>query len=144
MTDKYDESNAEHKEIRLGIERGDGIANMMPRKHALQSIKAAGFIVEHEEDLAAYNDPVPWYAPLSGEFKHVKSLWDVLSAIRMTRIGRYGMGALLITLETLRLAPAGTAQTARELSHGADALVAGARLGLFTPMYLMVAKKPAV
>ncbi|CAG8952846.1 hypothetical protein HYFRA_00007559 [Hymenoscyphus fraxineus] len=144
MTDKYDETNPTHCSIRLGIERGDGIANMMSRTHALTAIKAAGFTVEYEDDLAVYDDAIPWYTPLSGEFKHAKSLWDVLHAVRLTTIGRYAMGALLTTLEMVKLAPKGTAQTARELSHGADALVAGARMGLFTPMYLIVAKKPLV
>jgi sterol 24-C-methyltransferase len=45
-------------------------------------------------------------------------------------------------METLRLAPLGSAETAAELSAGADALVAGGKEGLFTPMYLMVARKP--
>ncbi|KAG9620219.1 putative ABC transporter, partial [Aureobasidium melanogenum] len=40
------------------------------------------------------------------------------------------------------MAPSGTAETARELSAAADALVAGGKEGLFTPMYLIVGKKP--
>ena len=35
----------------------------------------------------------------------------------------------------------GTAQTAHELSLGADSLVAGGKAGPFTPIYLMTAKK---
>ncbi|KAL9106021.1 MAG: hypothetical protein Q9187_008617 [Circinaria calcarea] len=142
MTDKYDDGNPEHRAIRLGIERGDGIANMTPRKHALQAIKAVGFTVEYEEDLAARPDQVPWYYPLAGEFRHIRSLWDLLSVLRLTRVGRTAMSTLLKALETVRMAPAGTAETANELSLGADNLVAGGKAGLFTPMYLMIAKKP--
>lgn len=143
MTDDYDDDNPEHRAIRLGIERGDGIANMTTRKHALHAIRAAGFTLEHEEDLSKRLDEVPWYYPLAGELRHIRSLWDLLSVLRMTRMGRTAMGTLLKALESVRMAPAGTAETANELSLAADNLVAGGRTGLFTPMYLMIAKKPS-
>lgn len=142
MTDKYDESNAKHCEMRLGIERGNGIANMMPRRHAVEAIQAAGFTLEHEEDLADRGDAIPWYAPLAGDLRFVTTLWEYLPALRMTKIGRTAASSLLRGLEKIRLAPSGTADTADELARGADNLVAGGREGLFTPMYLMVAKKP--
>lgn len=144
MTDKYDDSNARHREIRLGIERGDGIANMMSRTHAVEAIKAAGFTLTHADDLAARPDRVPWYYPLAGEFRHVRSFWDLLVLLRITRVGRTAMGTLLRVLETVWMAPSGTAEAADELSLAADNLVAGGREGLFTPMYFMIAKKPEV
>lgn len=144
MTDAYDDTDATHRKIRLGIERGNGISNMMTRQSAVDAIRAAGFQLEHSEDLADNKDSVPWYYPLSGEFRHVRSLWDLLGALRLTTVGRTAMETLLTTLEAVRLAPSGTAETARELSLAADHLVAGARLGLFTPMYLMIGKKPEV
>ncbi|KAF4626221.1 hypothetical protein G7Y89_g11941 [Cudoniella acicularis] len=144
MTDKYDDSNPRHREIRLGIERGDGIANMAPRREAVEAIKAAGFILEHEEDLATRPDTIPWYSPLSGELKYVNNLWELFGALRLTKVGRTTMQYFLKGLELIRLAPSGTAETAHELGLGADSLVAGAKEGLFTPMYFMLAKKPAV
>ena len=143
MTDDYDDNNSEHRAIRLGIERGDGIANMTTRRHAVQAIKAAGFTLEHEEDLAKRPDQLPWYYPIAGELRHIRSLWDLMSALRLTKMGRTAMGTLLTALESVSMAPAGTADTARELSLAADSLVAGAKAGLFTPMYLMIAKKPS-
>ncbi|KAF3891710.1 Sterol 24-C-methyltransferase [Trichophyton interdigitale] len=142
MTDKYDDSDPSHRAIKLGIERGNGIATMMPRKHAMEAVQAAGFVLEHEEDMADKGDTVPWYAPLAGELQ-ARSLWDIFSALRVTRLGRASVSTLLRVLEAAKLAPSGTAQTADELSLGADNLVAGGRAGLFTPMYLMIAKKPA-
>jgi sterol 24-C-methyltransferase len=147
MTDAYDESNEHHRKIRLGIERGNGIANMVPRKEALEAMKKAGFVVEHEEDLAQRKvspiaDRRPWYAPLAGDLAVAQTLGDFFGVLRMSSIGRMGVGVLLRTMETLRLAPLGSAETAAELSAGADALVAGGKEGLFTPMYLMVARKP--
>lgn len=143
MTDKYDETNEKHREIRLGVERGNGIANMMPRSHAVEAIQAAGFKLEYEEDLAARGDDIPWFAPIAGDLRFVTNLWEYLPALRMTRMGRAGASSLLRLLEKLRLAPSGTAETTDELARGADNLVAGGREGLFTPMYLMVARKPA-
>ncbi|OAL61980.1 sterol 24-C-methyltransferase [Trichophyton rubrum] len=142
MTDKYDDSDPSHRAIKLGIERGNGIATMMPRKHAMEAIQAAGFVLEHEEDMADKGDIIPWYAPLAGELQ-ARSLWDLFSALRVTKFGRASVSTLLKVLEAAKLAPSGTAQTADELSLGADNLVAGGRAGLFTPMYLMIAKKPA-
>ena len=147
MTDAYDESNEQHRNIRLGIERGNGIANMVPRRDALEAMRKAGFVVEHEEDLAqrktsAIADRRPWYAPLAGDLRGAQTLGDFFGVLRMSTIGRYGVGFLLRSLETLRLAPLGSAETAAELSAGADALVAGGKEGLFSPMYLMVARKP--
>jgi sterol 24-C-methyltransferase len=147
MTDAYNESNEHHRKIRLGIERGNGIANMVPRKEALEAMKKAGFVVEHEEDLAQRKvspiaDRRPWYAPLAGDLAGAQTLGDFFGVLRMSSVGRVGVGVLLRTMETLRLAPLGSAETAAELSAGADALVAGGREGLFTPMYLMVARKP--
>ncbi|RMZ78288.1 hypothetical protein DV737_g3920, partial [Chaetothyriales sp. CBS 132003] len=142
MTDKYDDNNQDHRSIRLGIERGDGIANMTTRQHAVDALKAAGFELQYEEDLATRPDRIPWYAPLAGEFRHVNNIWELLSAMRLTYVGRVAMSALLRTLEAIRIAPSGTAETANELALAADSLVAGAKRGIFTPMYLMIAQKP--
>lgn len=142
MTDRFDESNPEHRAIRLGIERGNGIVNMCSRAAAVDAIQAAGFILECEDDLAERTGPVPWYYPIAGELKHARSIWDILTVLRMTKFGRASMGNLLWMLEALRLAPAGTAETAGELADGADHLVRGGRLELFTPMYLMIGRKP--
>lgn len=143
MTDRYDESNAKHRAIRYGIERGNGISNMVTRKEAEQAIKSAGFTLLHDEDMAERkNDARPWYAPLSGDINYATGAWDVLGALRMTKAGRVAMETLLSVLEAIKMAPSGTAETAKELSAGADALVAGGVEGVFTPMYLMIARKP--
>jgi sterol 24-C-methyltransferase len=144
MTDKYDNSNQHHRDIRYGIERGDGIANMSTRAEAEAAIKAAGFVLESHEDLAARHDRVPWYYPLLGEFRNVNNLWELFGALRLTKLGRIAMRTLLRVMEAAWLAPSGTAQTADELNGAAESLVAGGKESLFTPMYFMLAKKPTV
>ncbi|KAF2191397.1 hypothetical protein K469DRAFT_720406 [Zopfia rhizophila CBS 207.26] len=143
MTDQYDNSNPHHREIRLGIEQGNGISNMEKVEVALAAMKVAGFELEHHEDLADRDDPLPWYWPLAGELKHVGSIYDIPTVIRMTKIGRGIVHKFVGALETVGIAPAGTQKTADSLAVGADCLVAGGREKLFTPMYLMVARKPA-
>lgn len=142
MTEKYDDDVPHHRKIRIGIEQGDGISNMVKVSEALQAIQAAGFVLEHHEDLAERPDASPWYYPLAGEFKYMGSVLDFFRILRMTRLGRGVVHRVVGGLEKLRLAPEGTQKTANSLAVAADCLVAGGREKLFTPMYLMIARKP--
>ncbi|KAI5288876.1 Replication factor C (RF-C) subunit, partial [Ascosphaera acerosa] len=142
MTDKYDPNNEEHRAVRLGIEQGDGISNMDTQAEALRSIKAAGFDLIVSEDLALRPDAIPWYYPIAGQLKYASSLWDLLSVLRMTRLGRSTLNYALGVCERLGLFPAGSKKTGESLAYAADCLVKGGQMGLFTPMYLMVGKKP--
>ncbi|KAJ9668081.1 Delta(24)-sterol C-methyltransferase [Coniosporium apollinis] len=142
MTDAYDNSNPHHREIRLGIEQGDGISNMEKIEVALRAMKAAGFELEINEDLADRPDPFPWYWPLAGDFRYMQSIWDAPSILRMTKLGRGTVHRFVGALEMIGLAPKGTQKTADSLALSADCLVAGGKEKLFTPMYLMVGRKP--
>jgi sterol 24-C-methyltransferase len=143
MTDQYDNDNLHHREIRLGIEQGDGISNMCKVEEALDAMKAAGFELIMNDDLAERPDALPWYWPLAGELKYLQSAMDLFTIVRMTRWGRTIMHNLVGMLEMIWIAPPGTKKTADSLAHAADCLVAGGREHLFTPMYLMVGKKPS-
>lgn len=142
MTDAYDNDNPRHREIRLGIELGDGISNMEKIEVAIAAMKAAGFELEINEDLADRPDPYPWYWPLAGELKYLSSVWDFPTIVRMTKLGRATVHKFVGGLEKIGLAPKGTQKTADSLATAADCLVAGGREKLFTPMYLMVGRKP--
>lgn len=162
MTDDYDATNPRHREICHGIEVGDGISQMVKISEALRAIKACGFELEFHEDLAQRPDEIPWWYPLgmlplhvsgtvehltnmlytAGEMKHVRSVSDFLTVLRMTKVGRGVMHKFIGGLETVGVAPAGTQKTADALALAADSLVAGAKENLFTPMYLMIARKP--
>lgn len=144
MTDEYDNSNPRHREIRLGIEQGDGISNMVSISEGLRAIKAAGFELELHEDLAQRQDARPWYYPLDGDLRQAGSLGDIVTIARMTKLGRFVAHNTIGALERVGLMPKGTKKTADSLALAADCLVAGAKERLFTPMYLMVARKPMV
>lgn len=99
MTEKYDNDKLHHREIRLGIEQGDGISNMDTIPVALKAMREAGFELEHHENLANCEDPAPWYWPLSGELKYINSIGDVFTILRMTHAVRSIMHKVLGTAE---------------------------------------------
>ena len=143
MKEKYDNDNPQHRSIRLGIEQGDGISNMEKEGVALEAMKAAGFEVLQHEDLSDRPDRRPWYWPLSGDLSMIESIWDLPSILRLTRLGRGAVHQLLSVVERFGLVPQGTRKTADSLTLAADSLVAGGSERIFTPMYLMVGRKPS-
>lgn len=143
MTDKYDNDNPTHRSIRLGIEQGDGISNMEKIDVALEAMRKVGFRLEMNEDLADRPDRRPWYWPLTGDFAMMDSVWDFPTILRLTRLGRGAVHKLVGALEWVGAVPRGTQRTADSLAVAADNLVAGGKEKLFTPMYLMVGRKPA-
>lgn len=142
MTDNYDNTKEHHREIRLGIEQGDGISNMVTISEGIAAIKAAGFEMILHEDLAKRPDPRPWYYPIAGDLSMMGSIADFPRIVRMTRLGRGIAHKFVGALETIGIAPGGSQKTADSMALAADCLVAGAKEDLFTPMYLMVARKP--
>ncbi|PHH77054.1 hypothetical protein CDD82_3682 [Ophiocordyceps australis] len=143
MTEEYDNDNLHHREIRLGIEHGNGISNMCKISDALEAMNDAGFEMLHNEDLADRPDPLPWYWPIAGQIRNIQAYSDFFTILPMTHWGRFIAHNLTGVLEFLKLAPAGTKKTADTLGIAADCLVAGGKEHLFTPMYLMVGRKPA-
>ncbi|KAH8200978.1 hypothetical protein TruAng_004837 [Truncatella angustata] len=144
MTDDYDCENVEHRRIRLDIELGSGISNMVTISKGVEAMKSVGFELLCHEDLADRPDYLPWYWPIAGEMKYMQSIFDAFACIRMTHWGRSVAHHFTGFLEAVGVAPGGTKKTADALATAADALVAGGKQKLFTPMYLMIGRKPAV
>ena len=63
--------------------------------------------------------------------------------IARTPVGRALVVRTTRVLERLRLAPAGTSEASGLLNSAADALVEAGKLGIFTPSFLVHARKPA-
>ena len=144
LNDRYDPTDQHHRQISYDIEIGDGIPSLVKKSVAIKAFKEVGFELIHDDDLADKDDTIPWYYPLAGELKYVRSLTDFFKVGLMTRPVRYISHGLLGILELLRLAPPDARKTAETLGVAADALVAGGREKLFTPMQLYVARKPWV
>lgn len=137
MTDAYDASNPAHRKISHGIEVGDGIAEMRTVSAARTALASSGFHLLHEEDLAARDDPIPWYYPLRGRLSECQTAWDVLMVARMTTVGKMVTQNVVWALEKLGIAPKGTYDVGEALKTAAEALVAGGEAKLFTPMMLV-------
>lgn len=137
MTPKYNKDDPKHQKIRHEIELGDAISEIRTIERATQGLKTVGFEILHSEDLAARADAVPWYYPLRGNLAEVQTLWDFLTMLRLTRIGRGCTQVGLKALEALRIVPQGTFAVGQSLNIAAEALVVGGEAGVFTPMQLV-------
>lgn len=133
ITPLYDDDNAEHRRVRQAIEKGNGIARLTDYQEIHDAMEHAGFEVIEARDRAPECDSeVPWYSPLS----------DLsLRTLVRTGAGRAITNAVTGVLERVRLAPKGTRAVSTLLNGGADALVAGAKIGIFTPMYFVHGRK---
>jgi sterol 24-C-methyltransferase len=139
---KYPSSRDHQTQLLTHKNSGDGISQMVKISEGLRAIKAAGFELEFHEDLAQRGDEIPWWYPLAGDMKYCRSVGDFFTVLRMTKLGRGAVHKLVGALEMVGVAPQGTQKTADTLAVAADCLVAGAKKNLFTPMYMMIARKP--
>ena len=103
-----------------------------------KAIKKAGFELLESRDVALDENPggITWYQPLTPS-------WNVLSQrFQFTGFGMWLTTNLLWVLEKARLAPAGTSKVQTMLQQGGIGCAQGGITGTFTPMYLIVARKP--
>lgn len=133
MTDSWDPSNPEHKALAHGIELGNGIPEMRHLSKAREAIKAVGFEIEHEEDLAERPDVVPWYYPLEGDIFKAQTAWDYFTVWRMSWSGKLVTHNALRVLEFFRIVPKGTWEVGETLRIAADALVKGGQTKVCQP-----------
>ena len=136
LTERFDEENALHCDIRDRIEHGNGTPDLLTTQQQLDAVKGAGFEILSATDQAAESDPrTPWYMALQGRDFSLASLARVPA-------GRSFTGMLTRALEALRIAPSGTGEAAALLNIAADSLVEGGERGIFTPSFLVHARKP--
>lgn len=125
MTDDWDPSIPSHKELAHQLEIGNGIPEMRTLKAAREALCNVGFKIEHEEDLAARPDVVPWYYPLEGDLRKAQTPWDLVMVWRTSWSGKIVTHTGLRFLEMLGLVPKGTWEVCEKLKVAGDALVKG-------------------
>ena len=136
MTDRFDPQDPLHLRIKADIQLGGGLLVIDDRQKIDDALWTVGFEVLETRDLAIQTGPsIPWYEPLVGSGISV-------AAFRSSRVGRWATQNLLRTLETLRIAPKGSVRVSEMLNLCAEAMVEAGRLGIFTPMYFIHARKP--
>ena len=99
-------------------------------------MKGEGFEILSAIDQAAESDPKsPWSMALQGRDISLASLARIPAGRRVT-------AAMTAALERMRVAPRGTSEASALLNVAADFLVEGGETGIFTPMFLVHARKP--
>ena len=136
LTEQFDEGNARHRDVRVRIERGNATPDLLTTSAQVAAVETAGFEVLSGTDQAATSHVrTPWYMSLQGRDLSLSSLARIPA-------GRAFTAATTGVLERLKVLPAGTREAAELLNGAADALVDGGELGVFTPSFLIHARKP--
>lgn len=136
MTKRFDPNDPRQRQIKRDLEVGGALSDI-PLPHRVDdALRQVGFELLETEDLAAYGGPgIPWYQPLAGS-------GISFASFRSTRAGRFVTHLTLQLMEALGIVPRGTVRVSGLLNTCASAMVASGRLGIFTPMYFLHARKP--
>ena len=136
MTDRFDPNNPRHRLIKGDLEAGGALPDIPPAERIDDALRQAGFELLESADLNQLAEPgIPWYQPLAGSRFSFASF-------RSTSGGRIVTHGTLQLLEALGIVPKGTVRVHGLLNLCATAMVAAGRLGIFTPMYFVHARKP--
>jgi sterol 24-C-methyltransferase len=136
LTPRYDAANPAHRAIKRGIEEGDALPELPPFEIVTDALAQAGLELVECRDLALECSPeTPWYQPLAARV--------ALGGFHHSRTGRVVTNVAVRGLELLRIAPKGSTAVSSFLNAAADAIVRGGETGVFTPMFYVLARKPA-
>ncbi|GFR46821.1 hypothetical protein Agub_g8457 [Astrephomene gubernaculifera] len=126
-TAKYDASNPEHVKIIDEINFGNGLPEMRTYKEAEDAGKNVGFELVMSMDLATASVVAgPWYERL-----------------RMGKCTHTFNHMLVSAVDAVGLAPKGLKEVHHMLVEVAKSLIQGGETGVFTPMHLLLFRKPA-
>lgn len=139
LTPKYDGSNELHRLVKKKIEEGDGLPDMATEQEVVDALKNVGFEVVEARDMALdslFASGAPWWLPLH------PSNNPLSFRFQLSPFGKWVTRTLLWIFEGIWLVPSGTYKVQEMLQQGAWGCERGGYFGIFTPMYLMVARKP--
>ena len=137
MTDRFDPNYPHHLKVKADIQLGGGLLIIDDAQTVDHALRSVGFEVLEVRDLSVQTGPsIPWYQPLVGSGLSFASF-------RSSTIGRWVTQSSLRVMETLRIAPRGSVRVSETLNLCASAMAEAGRLGIFTPMYLIHARKPS-
>jgi len=137
LTDKHDPKNPLHLRAAKNIEIGNGLPHLSHASVVPAALRAVGFEVLEYDDFFTNKagDHADWWEDLEGSY------WRP-TTFQFTPIGRWILFHLLTFLEKAQIAPRGVQKVSQMLHIGAEGLVAGGRLGTFTPGQWFLARKP--
>ncbi len=136
MTDLFDAQDAKMLKLKADMEHSGGLPFIARPREIEEAVRQAGFELLESCDLAAEAPPgIPWYQPLVGSGLS-------LASFRSSAVGRRLTHSTLWFLELLRIVPRGTTRVSSLLNLAAEVFAETGRLGIFTPMYFILARKP--
>ncbi|ERM96246.1 hypothetical protein AMTRI_Chr09g14910 [Amborella trichopoda] len=123
-TPKFQPDNSEHLEIVQGIERGNALPGLRRQDEVAEIAKGVGFELVEERDLAL-PPALPWWTRL-----------------KMGRVAYFRNHVVVWVLTMVRIAPKGVDDVHEMLFHTAHHLTRGGQTGIFTPMHMILLRKP--
>ena len=136
LTDLFDPGNPRHLRIKADLELGGGLPDIACPQEVDNALREVGFELLDARDLAVEDPPgIPWYQPLANSGLS-------LSNFRSSKPGRVVTHGLVWTLERLGIVPRGTLRVSKLLNKAGLAFAEAGQLGIFTPMYFALARKP--
>ncbi len=138
LTPLYDKNNEYHRSIKKKIEEGDGLPDMATQEECVAAVKSVGFEMIEARDMALDErfGGDPWYLPLWPS-------WNPFTfRFQLTEFGKFLTRNILWVCEGCFLVPAGTYKVQEMLQQGGWGCAHGGHTGTFTPMWLMIARKP--
>lgn len=133
MTDKFDESNAEHREIRYLLELGVGVPRLVTMSYMREALEEAGFEIlelRNHSDFGVSLGGKPWDAL----FNQWKTKFWVTDAVRF----------VLLCCAKVGYMPIEYAKAVDIMTACRKGMVRGGQqeLDIFTPMMFWLARKP--
>ena len=136
MTDLFDAKNPEHLKLKADMEHSGALPEIARPQEIDDALRQAGFELLEARDLAAEAPQgIPWHQPLVGS-------GFSFASFRSSALGRRLTHCTLWLLELLRIVPRGTTRVSSLLNFAAATFAEAGRLGIFTPMYFILARKP--
>ena len=143
MTDSFDTDNPEHLNVRQRLERGDGITNILTIREGLEAFRSSGLELFHHEDRAegGLKDKRWWYV-INGEANKTTTWGDWWLATRLKKRFWQFQCVVVWYFENLGVMKKGRFEALKTQSQSVWGNRDGAQMGIFTPMYMMVGRKP--
>ncbi|KAJ1675321.1 hypothetical protein EV182_001500 [Spiromyces aspiralis] len=141
LTDKYNHDDPRHRKAAQDVAYGWGFGKLHHTSDCVEAARAAGFEqVTFAQDMAAHmgaGNDIPWYNDFSNELVDFSSFHRFLCS----RVSRAAVESAFWAAERLGMAPKGSTEFQRIATAAVQGMVEGGKMGIFTPMFMVVAQK---
>ena len=136
LLDAFRASDVEHSAARFEVEVGSAVYRLRAVTEIEDQLGVAGFAVEDSFDSGALGDPgSPWYRPLTPGLTSLQRL-------RMYRPVQVALRRVIVALAATGRVPEDSPRVSDLLLRCAKGLVRAGELGIVTPMWCTIARRP--